>query len=305
VELDLSQLRTFMEVVRAESCTLAAKKLHVSQSAVSHALRKLERSAEKRLFEWRGRRFSLTVDGKELYEVCERVFADLEGAERRLATAGAKASHRAVLGATVEFGTTVLIRKMAPLLRAHPELHLDFHFSQDLLPPLLHGEVDLVVDCVLHRHPALQRLELFREKYAVVAAPAFLRRHKPRRPRDLAELPALSLDPEGAWWGNLLRALPPDERPTFRRIIALNHIRGLINAAIDGLGVGFVPKYTVLSELEAGTLVELFGELPLLEDIFRIYQKRTRAESAVNRLLTDHLLSIDTSELGDAIGALE
>ncbi|MDD5307071.1 MAG: LysR family transcriptional regulator [Deltaproteobacteria bacterium] len=304
MELDLNQLRAFMEAVRAESYTLAARKLHVSQSAVSHAIRKLETSADKRLVAWRGRRFSLTEDGRALYETCERVFFELDDAQKRLTSKGSKTAHRAVLGATVEFGTTVLIRKMTPFLRAHPEIHVDFLFSHDLIPPLLHDEVDLAVDCRLHRHPSMERIDLFREKYAVIVAPAFARKHKIRKPRDLADLPVLSLDADAEWWGNLLRALPAAERPAFRRVVAVNHIRGIINAAIDGLGVGFVPKYTVLGELGGKNLVELFGDLPLLEDTFRVYQKRSRAASEVNRLLTAHLLAIDTSEFGDAMGSV-
>lgn len=304
MELDLNQLRAFTESVRAESYTLAAKRLHVSQSAVSHAIRKLEASADRRLVEWRGRQLSLTEHGKVLYEACERIFGELDGAQRRLATDASKIALRAVLGATVEFGTTVLIRKMAPFLREHPEVHVDFHFSHDLLRSLLHDEVDLAVDCRLHHHPSIRRADLFREKYAVVAAPAFARRHKVRAPRDLADLPVLSMDSDGAWWGNLLRALPAAERPMLRRVVAVDHVRGIINAAIDGLGVGFVPKYAVLRELESRALVELFGDLPLLEDTFRVYQKKARAGSEVNRLLTAHLLSIDTAEFGDAIGVV-
>ena len=65
MELDLNQLRTFTEIVRAESYTLAAKRLHVSQSAVSHAARKLEASAGAALVERRGRGFALTEDQKD------------------------------------------------------------------------------------------------------------------------------------------------------------------------------------------------------------------------------------------------
>jgi DNA-binding transcriptional LysR family regulator len=304
VELDLNQLRAFTEIVRAQSYTLAAKRLHVGQSAVSHAIRKLEASAARPLVARRGRGFVLTEEGKALYEACERVFAELDGARQRLSAAGSGLAHRATLGATVEFGTTVLIHKMAPLLAAHPEIHVDFHFSHDLLSPLLHDEVDLVVDCKPHRHPSLEHVDLFREKYAVIASPAFVRDHAPRAPRDLAELPALSLDPDGEWWGNMLRALPTAGRPILRRIVAVNHVRGIINAAIAGLGVGLVPKYTVLAELEGRALVELFSDLPILEDTFRIYQKRSRAGRPANALIAAHLRSIDADEFGDAIGAL-
>jgi DNA-binding transcriptional LysR family regulator len=304
VRLDANQMRVFLEVVRAQSYTGAARRLHVSQSAVSHTIGKLEATAGVALVTRRGRGFALTDDGAELYGACERMFGELEAAERRLAAGPGDAPLRATLGATVEFGTTVIVRKLAPFLCDHPELHVDFVFSHDLLTPLLHGDVDLAVDCAPLSHPSLARTPLFREKYAVIAAPGFARRRRVRAPRDLAALPALSLDPEAAWWERLRRALPPAERPVFRRVIALNHLRGIIHAAIAGLGVGLVPKYAALRELANGDLVELFPELPLLEDTFCVYQKRARAPAAANRLLTEQLRRIDASELGDAIGAV-
>jgi DNA-binding transcriptional LysR family regulator len=305
LELELNQLRVFLEAVRAESYTLAGSRLHISQSAVSHAVRKLERGLDRRLVDWRGRRFSLTEDGRQLFELCGRVFAELEEGKRRLASTGQGIRWRVVLGATVEFGTTVLIRKMGPFFEAHPEIHVDFVFSHHLVQPLLDDEVDLAVDCQVHRHPAVQRTALFREKYVVVASPGFLARNPIREPLDLATLPTLTMDGEPEWWHRMLRVLPEGRRPAFQRIVSINHVRGIANAALAGLGVGLVPKYTVLRDLRDGTLVELFPRLALLEDLFCIYQKRSRAAREVNRLLTEFLLELDSREYGDSIGAVD
>ena len=46
---------------------------------------------------------------------------------------------------------------------------------------------------------------------------------------DLARTPALSLDREGTWWNNLLRALPGKRRPVLERIVVIDHVRGMIN----------------------------------------------------------------------------
>ena len=70
------------------------------------------------------------------------------------------------------------------------------------------------------------------------------------------------------------------------------------------LAVPDPPRVVTLDVVESRTLVELFSDLPLLEDTFRVYQKKSRAGSVVNRLLTGHLLAIDTAEFGDAIGVV-
>jgi LysR family transcriptional regulator for metE and metH len=70
--LDLAKLEVFLEAARTGNYTVAAKRLHVTQSAVSHAIRKLEASLGHHLVEWRRRHFTLTGEGHYLLEVAER-----------------------------------------------------------------------------------------------------------------------------------------------------------------------------------------------------------------------------------------
>ena len=297
IHLELNKLQVLREAVRSGNYTSAASRLHLTASAVSHAIRKLEAGLGRGLVEWRGRRLVLTDDGDYLYRVCERVFGELDEAGERLS--GRKAGTMAVvLGATVEFGSNVLIRKLRPLLEAHPELRIDFHFSHELTGPLLRDEIDLAVDCRPHPSPAVEEISLFREKYSVVAAPELLRRHRVRTPLDLETLPVLSLDKEGRWWRNMLEAIEPGMRPVFSRIVAVNHIRGMINAAAEGLGAALLPRFTILDELAAGRLRVVFRELKLLEDRFCIYQKRARAGREKNLLVTRFLKRMKVDEFG-------
>jgi DNA-binding transcriptional LysR family regulator len=301
MRLDLAKLHVFREVARAGSVGAAARRLHVTASAVSHALARLRESVAHDLFELRGRRLSLTPAGEELAAVCQHVFDDLEAADARLGAAGASFARRLALGSTVEFGTTVLLPRLQPLLARHPELHVDFHFAHELLPPLLRDELDLVVDCRAHDHPAVHRAPLFREKYVLVAAPAFLAAHRVRAPRDLARVPVLSHDRDGMWWNRLTSALPAAQRPRLARLVVVDNVRGMINAAAAGYGVGLVPKYAVLGELERGALFVLFPRLALLDDTFAVYQKVTRVEREAHGLITRFLLELDLRALGDAI----
>jgi DNA-binding transcriptional LysR family regulator len=301
--IDPGRLRAFLEVARAGGYPQAARRLHVTPSALSHALRRLQEDLGRELFDWRGRRFTLTASGERLFRICQAGFDRLDEAEGIRAALGTGQPLRVVLGSTIEFGATVLVQKLRPLLDAHPELHVDFHLTNDLADPLLRDEVDLAVDCRSHAHPRLHRTALFREKYVVVATPELLARHPIRGTRDLSRVPVLSLDPEGRWWTNLLDALPAARRPTFGRVVAMDHVRGMIQATLAGYGVGLLPKYAVLPELQRAALVVLFPRLRLLEDTFCVYQKLARLERPGNRLLTAFLGSMDVREFGDAIGA--
>ncbi len=299
--LEPARLRIFFEATRCGSYTAAGRRLHITPSAVSHAIRALEDTAGRRLIEWRHRRLTLTDDGEYVREVCERVFQDLDQAEHVLSTRAPGGTQVITIGATVEFGTTVLVRKLRPLLDAVPWLRLDFRFRDDLEALLLADEIDIAVDCASHTHPSLSVTRLFREKYLIVGSPRFLRAHRVRRPLDLERVPVISFDREGAWWANALRSIPGRHRPVLRQIIEIDQVRGMVHAALEGYGVALLPKYTAIGKVARRELTALFPRLRLLEDWFSVSQKRTSAVRVKNRVVTDFLLHMDVTEFGDAI----
>lgn len=296
--LDLGQLRSFHALGQTGSFVAAADRLGRTPSAVNHAVRKLEQSAGVRLVERRGRNVYLTEEGERLLSVCETVFATVEGAAEALRKGAAAVRGRLRLGAPPEFGCSVLMRHIGGFLRQNPDIRLDFTLTHDLLTPLRRDEIDVAIDCVEHFHPDLQKVPLFRESYMVVCAPAFQRVHRLKAPADLARVPLLSLDRAGTWWHRLLRAVPESHRPELRDVMAINHIRAMITAAVEGVGVCLVPSYSVLSELERRLLVQLFPHIELPEDRFRIYQKKAKAMLEKHRGLIAYLQSINPVEFG-------
>lgn len=300
MKLDLYQLRAFFTVAQTLNFTAAAGKLYVTQSAVSHSIKKLERTAGAQLLRKAGGRLELTEAGRILYKACEAAFYELDRAEELMAESAGRRLGAIRLGATVEFGTTLLVKYLKGFLAANPGIHVDFHFDHELLRPLLNDEIDMAIDCKVHRAEGLQRLPLFREEYAVIASPAYARRRAIRSPRDLERCAVLSLDKGCAWWGNFFNALPASERPEFRDVTEMDHIRAIVNAAIESIGVGFVPRYSVLKELKAGALVNVFPQLELLEDNFYVYQKPGRAALERHRMLVAYLKQIKTTQLEHA-----
>lgn len=296
--LDLPQLRTFFTLAQTGSFTACAQRLHRTQSAISHAMAKLEDLAGVPLLERRGRELGLTDEGRRLYQACEQVFATLDAAADDLRRNQTLARGRIRVGVTVEFGSSILMKHMQPFLAAHPGLDMDFTLSQELLPPLLRDDLDLIIDCQEHLLPALKKVPLFRETYVVACAPAFQKAHRLRVPTDLARCPVLSLDKAGTWWNRFLMALPDREQPQLDRIIAVDHIRAMIHAAVAGMGVLLVPRYSVLDELKRGDLVALFPSIRPTEDRFSIYQKKVKATQEKQKLLTQYLQSLSPAEFG-------
>ncbi|WP_291202114.1 LysR family transcriptional regulator [Geothrix sp.] len=296
--LDLPQLRTFYTLAQTGGFTACARKLHRTQSAVSHAMAKLEDLAGVPLLARRGRELGLTEEGRRLYLACEQVFATLDAAADDLRRHQSLAMGRLRVGTTVEFGSSILMKHMQPFLAANPGLEIDFTLSHDLLGPLLRDDLDLIIDCQEHPLPALKKSPLFRETYVVACSKAFRKAHRLRVPADLSRGPVLSLDKAGAWWNRFLMAVPDHEQPQLDRIIAVDHIRAMIHAAVEGMGALLVPRYSVLGELQRGDLVALFPAIRPAEDRFSIYQKKVKANHEKQKLLTRYLQGLSPEEFG-------
>ena len=299
-QLDLNQLRTFFTLVQAGSFSETARRLHRTQSAISHAIRKLEELAGVVLIDRRVRDLRLTDEGRRLNQACESVFAILDGVREDFQRGRSLSLGRIRLGTTIELGCHVLMKQMGLFLERNPGIEIDFTLSPDLLEPLLRDDIDIAIDCLEHFRPELHKIPLFRELYAITCSPAFLKEHDLKVPTDLSRCPVLSLDKAGGWWHRFMLTFAEEKRPELRRIIAVNHIRGMVHAAVHGLGVVLAPQYSVQGEIDRGELIVLFPSIRTTEDRFYrffLYQKTNKAGLEKHRRLTGFLQTIQMSEL--------
>ena len=286
--MDLNKLETFYVLAQVKSFSRCAEKRCVTQSAVSHAIKALEHGLDLTLVEKKRNAFALTVAGKLLYKSCQKIFAEVDRT-RDLLMKTRNFPERIRLGATVEFGVSVVVKGMAPFFEAYPDIHVDITLSNNLLASLLDDELDLIIDCKPHVRQDLMCVPLFREEYAVIATPRYIRRHQIRTIADLARCNIFSQDHELAWWQNFIHALPAEQQVVFDRVFRINHVRGMINAALNHMGISFVPRYTVLRELAQGSLVALFPGLDILNDYISIYLKRRNAGISKFQCLIEHI----------------
>lgn len=86
--LDSRKLLAFTTLARVGSFTLAANELHLTQSAISHAIKGLEQDLACRLFDRLGRKVTLTAPGKHLLDHAHKIIAEMQLARVSLATWG-------------------------------------------------------------------------------------------------------------------------------------------------------------------------------------------------------------------------
>ena len=142
--LDLTLLRTFLEVVDHGGFALAADALALTPSAVSGHIKRLESTAGAVLLERTTRSFELTAAGETLYAYARNI-VDLEREARaRLSGAGIKGRLR--IGSSEDFAGAWLAEVLQAFHRAHPgaSIELKVGVTADLLSQQARGKLDVV-----------------------------------------------------------------------------------------------------------------------------------------------------------------
>ncbi|MCW8308601.1 LysR family transcriptional regulator [Acidiphilium sp. PA] len=286
-DLNYNHLRYFWVVAHDGSLTRAAKRMNLSQSALSVQIQKLEHQMSHPLFERVGRKLILTEAGQIALEYADTVFK--AGDELMSTLRGQPLATRQVLsvGALTTLSRNFQLEFLRPLVgRSDVELIVRSGNIRDLLTQLEAHAIDVVLANSAAPRDARSSLRnhlLNEQPVSLVGHPRPDRR-KFKFPDDLRSEPIL------------LPSLDSDIRVAFDRVLELAGIRPIILAEVDDMamlrllarereGVTLVPPIVVRDELEAGVLIEHCRIPEVTETFYAIVQKRRFP----NRLLSELL----------------
>jgi DNA-binding transcriptional LysR family regulator len=275
VELSPAHVRTFQEVVRHASFSRAAETLHLSQPAVSHHIRHLERALGAPVLERMGRRALPTRAGELLLEHAGRAFAELEAARQAIQRLRGIVAGRVRLGTGATASTYLLPDALQRLRARHPDLDLVVVTgnSPDLAAAVSASELDVAILTMPVQGRQLVTTP-FRADAQVAISSVEHRwaRRGPLRPADLAEAP-LILYERG---GTVRRVI--DE--WFRRggvrprvAMELGNVEATKRLVAAGLGVSVISAVAARTEARAGVLA-VRALAPPLERRLAIVRRR-------------------------------
>lgn len=297
-DLNFNHLRYFWAVAHEGSLTRAAKRLNLSQSALSVQIQKLEQQMGHPLFDRVGRRLELTEAGQIALDYADTVFE--AGKELMSTLQGRPVAKRQVLrvGALTTLSRNFQLRFLRPLVgRADVELIVRSGAIRDLLAQLEAHAIDVVLAnsaAPRDARSSLQNHLLNQQPVSLVGRPRPGRR-KFRFPEDLRSEPVL------------LPSLDSGIRVAFDRVLERAGIRPTVLAEVDDMamlrllarereGVTLVPPIVVREELETGVLVEHCRIPDVIESFYAIVQRRRFP----NQLLAE-LLKPQASAAGDRL----
>jgi DNA-binding transcriptional LysR family regulator len=251
VDLDPRRLTVLAAIARTGGVLAAADALHVTPSAVSQQLARLEREAGLALVVRGGRRLELTPAGEVLAEHGRRVVDELAAAAEALAELTESVTGTVTVASFVSAIATVVAPALPGLQSAHPgitvcvvDVPLDAALAR-----LRGGTTDLVMiefDAGDHR-PAprgLRDVALLDDPYRLVLpADWSLPRgeHRSTRVRGALDLPWIS-GPPGAPARSVLERLGRDAGTTPRVVHEVSEFPAVLSLVGAGLGVAIVPR---------------------------------------------------------------
>lgn len=251
----LSCLLAFEAAARRMSFSAAAGELHLTPSAVSHQIAKLEQLLDVRLFERTARNIALTEAGREYMA---RVSSALEAIGA--ATDNARKGVRNVLHihASPSFASLWLMPRLADFVRSHPGIALTL--SSSATPAdFASGQVDIEIRYGVPNWPHLHVQPVFEERIQPLASPAFVAEHGIEKPEDLLRVPLIQSAVNVMQWPDWFRSRRVQFTPS-QYAYRFDRTSMALDAAVQGLGVAFDSASIAAGHLQQGRLRKLFDE---------------------------------------------
>ena len=289
---NVNDLLAFLAVAREQSFTRAAAKLGVSQSALSHTIRGLEERLGVRLLTRTTRSVSPTEAGERLLQTAGPRFEEIEAQLAALSELREKPAGTIRITATEYAVDTILWPKLAKFLRQYPDIKVETIIDNGL------------TDIVAQRYDAGVRVgeQVAKDmiavrigpdiRMAVVGTPSYFRkRSEPKKPQDLIghDCINLRLSTHGGLYAWEFEKAGRELKVRVEGQLIFNGTNQMLNAALAGFGLAYVPEGLARPHLAKGRLMRVLEDWCLPYSGYHLYYPSRRQPSAAFALLVDAL----------------
>lgn len=245
----IANLLAFEAVARRRSFALAAAELHLTASAISHQVARLESLLGVRLFE-------RSAHGVKLSAAGTQYLARVGGALAAIAAATDDLRQGSGMSLYVHSAPSIasqwLIPRLHTFAQAHPGISLNLSAAHTHSDFAL-GQADLDIRYGLPQWPDLEVEPLFEERILPLASPAFVRRHRLDRVERLLEVPLIQSNVSVVQWSDWFAAFGAVRAPE-RFSIRFDRAQMSLDAATQGLGVALESATVAGRHLAEGRL---------------------------------------------------
>jgi DNA-binding transcriptional LysR family regulator len=289
---NVNDLIAFLAVARELSFTRASAQLGVSQSALSHTIRKLEERLGVRLLTRTTRSVSPTAAGERLLTTIGPRFDDIDAELAALSELRERPAGTIRITAGEHSADTVLWPTVAKLLPDYPDIKIEIVVDYGL------------TNIVAERYDAGVRLgeQVAKDmiavrigpdlRMAVVGAPSYFAEHKrPRAPQDLTDHNCINLRLP-TYGGVYVWEFEKNEREVKVRVegrFVFNNFALRLNAVLAGFGIAYLQEDQVKTHIAEGRLIKVLADWCPPFSGYHLYYPMRRQPTPAFTLLVDAL----------------
>jgi DNA-binding transcriptional LysR family regulator len=289
VKRNFNDLLYFVTVAREGSFTRAAALLGVTQSALSQTISALEAKLDIRLLTRTTRSVSPTAAGERLMLAIGHRFDEIEAEMDVLTAMRDKPAGTVRITCGDHIVRTTLLPKIAPLLKELPDIKVEFDINygfRDIVADRFDAGVRLgdTIDKDMIAVPIGPKLRM-----AAVATPAYFANNPvPKTPRDLVAHRCINMrfPTHGGLYVWEFERRKEKLNVRVDGQIALNSTPHIVLAALEGLGIAFLPEEEFAPHLEEGRLVQVLQDwCPPFDGYHLYYPSRRQPSPAFSRVV--------------------
>ena len=253
--MNLSQLKYFYDAARFESVTESAKTNFVTQSAVSQAIRSLESDLKVKLIHHKKNTFGLTDEGRVTLKECAVIFGAIENLKTNVARSRSVFSGDLKIASTNSIALSVLSPAIKSISKKHPDLNIRLKMgnSDQVKEYLKTHEAEIGFILEDDEMDELEAREIKQGEFLLVASSKYKNTG--------AFKDIIITRPSKIEISSLKMKLGSDIRFKME-VFSWELIRQL---CLDCAGIGYLPDYLVLEDLEKERLKVVKPELKLFK----------------------------------------
>jgi DNA-binding transcriptional LysR family regulator len=250
----MPNLLAFEAVARRRSFALAAAELHVTASAISHQIARLEAHLAIKLFERSAHGVRLSPAGEQYLLRIGGALAAIAAASEDLRQGVSNSLH---VHCSPSLASLWLMPRLHLFAQAHPDISLTLSAAHTHSDFAL-GQVDLDIRYGVPQWPNLVVEPLFEERVVPLANAGFIRKHRLKRPDQLLGVPLIQSSVSVVQWSDWFAAFS-DKRAPERFTLRFDRAHMSLDAAAQGLGVALESTTTASLHLAERKLVPVLG----------------------------------------------
>jgi DNA-binding transcriptional LysR family regulator len=259
----LKQIEAFYWAANLGSFSIAAGRLHVTQSSLSKRIQELEDAVGVELFERSGRRAQLTERGQRLVPVARQML-ELRGELKAALMESPRLTGTCRFGVS-ELASLTWLPELIRVVRAdHPDLVLQPYvdLARNLERRVVKGELDFCVAPGPADNASVQGKLVGRVDFSWIASPSRLAAGSVLTADELRNHPVITMT-EGSGLTRAFDAWAAEQGLQVQRTLACNSLMAIVGLTAADMGISFLPTYFMRPWIQQGSLVCVHGDPPL------------------------------------------